>query len=243
MGRKNKSSKAAEKKAERLALERKMNSRIAIVKTANSQPDPLDLLPSFRAFKRNDLNCEISAKRVADLDKDTQEWIITLITDNMKEQYEKSSWGWKEANKREEMLDDEAWYLMAKDNTTGKFVAYSHFRFDMDYDDEVLYCYEIQTEEAVRRKGLGKFMMQVLEMLAFKADMRKIMLTVFKHNPEARNFFMDCLKFELDETNPVDDVYEQFDYQIVSKFNKRKLAREAKAEGENSSGVANQVQV
>ncbi len=31
-------------------------------------------------------------------------------------------------------------------------------------------------------------------MLAFKADMRKIMLTVFKHNQEARKFFMENLK-------------------------------------------------
>ena len=31
----------------------------------------------------------------------------------------------------------------------------------MDHDDDVLYCYEIQLEESVRRKGLGKFMMKV----------------------------------------------------------------------------------
>ena len=30
-------------------------------------------------------------------------------------------------------------------------------RFDMDHDDDVLYCYEIQLEECVRRKGLGKY--------------------------------------------------------------------------------------
>ena len=34
-------------------------------------------------------------------------------------------------------------------------------RYDMDHDDDVLYCYEIQLEESVRRKGLGKFMMKV----------------------------------------------------------------------------------
>ena len=36
-----------------------------------------------------------------------------------------------------------------------------------------------------------------------------------------------------------DDVYEQYDYQILSKFNKRKLVREAKAASENSSLPAN----
>ena len=28
-------------------------------------------------------------------------------------------------------------------------------RFDMDREDDVLYCYDIQLEESVRRKGLG----------------------------------------------------------------------------------------
>ena len=35
-------------------------------------------------------------------------------------------------------------------------MAYSHFRYDMDHDDDVLYCYEIQTEQKMRRKGLGR---------------------------------------------------------------------------------------
>ena len=78
-------------------------------------------------------------------------------------------------------------------------------------------------------------MMQVLEMLAFKADMRKIMLTVLKHNESAVKFFKSNLKFEFDETNPEKDLewnekytdVEQKDYEILSKFNKRKLARES----------------
>ena len=72
--------------------------------------------------------------------------------------------------------------------------------------------------------------MQVLELLAFKADMRKIMLTVFKHNPDGQKFFKTYMKFEIDETCPIDDVYEQFDYEILSKMNKRKLAREMSEE-------------
>jgi hypothetical protein len=50
--------------------------------------------------------------------------------------------------------------------------------------------------------------------MAFKADMRKIMLTCFKHNPAAQKFFKGALKYEIDETCPTDDVYEQFDYEV-----------------------------
>ena len=47
MGKAKANSKAAEKKRERLEMEKKMNARVAIVKTANSTSDPLENLPSF----------------------------------------------------------------------------------------------------------------------------------------------------------------------------------------------------
>lgn len=86
---------------------------------------------------------------------------MDLITRNMKAMYEQSQWGWKEANKKQEMLDDNAWYLIAKKEDDGKLLGFAHFRYDMDFDDEVLYVYEIQLEEEIQRKGLGRFMMQV----------------------------------------------------------------------------------
>ena len=90
-----------------------------------------------------------------------QIWLMDLITRNMKAMYEQSQWGWKEANKKLEMLDDNAWYLIAKKEDDGKLLGFAHFRYDMDFDDEVLYVYEIQLEEEIQRKGLGRFMMQV----------------------------------------------------------------------------------
>lgn len=63
------------------------------------------------------------------------------------------------------------------------------------------------------------------------------MLTAFKHNPEATKFFKNTLKYEIDETCPLDDVHEQFDYEILSKFNKRKLAREAQEQAANGNEV------
>lgn len=51
---------------------------------------------------------------------------------------EQCSWGWDGDKKREEMTEDVAWYLIAKD-PEGKHLGFSHFRFDMDYGDEVLY--------------------------------------------------------------------------------------------------------
>ena len=54
MGKGNKkagSSKAAEKKRERLEMEKLMNSRVQLVKAANDVDDPLENLPSFKVTK------------------------------------------------------------------------------------------------------------------------------------------------------------------------------------------------
>merc|ERR1712203_562104 len=166
----------------------------------------------------------LEAKRVASLDTSTKDWIFDLMERNMKEMYTKSEWGWNADNKRKELNEDAAWFLIARERETEVPVTFSHFRFDMDHDDDVLYSYEIQLEECVRRKGLGKFMMKVLEL--------KMMLTVFKHNDVATKFFKDVLKYEVDETCPYDTVYEQFDYEILSRFNakEKKVRDESKAQ-------------
>merc|ERR1711994_1063590 len=109
-----------------------------------------------------------------------------------------AEFGWKEKEKKEELWSDHAWYLLAR-TEEGKAVAFSHFRYDMDYDDEVVYCYEIQVEKGFRRKGLGRFMMKVLEMLCLKADMLKLMATIFKKDVPQAEFFKKALKFELEE--------------------------------------------
>eukprot|EP00088_Acartia_fossae_P014470 TRINITY_DN17752_c0_g1_i1.p1 TRINITY_DN17752_c0_g1~~TRINITY_DN17752_c0_g1_i1.p1 ORF type:complete len:246 (+),score=62.23 TRINITY_DN17752_c0_g1_i1:56-793(+) len=234
------STKNKQKKAERKAMEKKMNAGYANVKLANSQEDPLSQLPSFNVYNKNGLNLKLETTRAPELDEKTIEWAFRLLETNMKPLYEKCYQGndpdlcWNESRKRDELTDDRAWYLIAR-NEEGTPLAFSHFRYDMDYDDEVVYCYEIQVEKSVRRKGLGRFMLKVLELLMIKADMLKIMATIFKNDKPEVAFFKDCLKFETDETSPLDDVYETFEYEIVSRFNlkKKRQMEEAEANDEN----------
>lgn len=179
MGRKD-NSKSKEKKQERKAMEMKMNAGVATIKKANAQTNPLEPLPSFQVFQKNGVNLKIEARRVTELDTETRDWIMDLLERNMKELYIQSEWGYNPETKRSELMEDAAWYLLAREADTNNPVAFSHFRcfflmhcqlcilfpntkfhiillfrFDMDYDDDVLYCYEIQLEECVRRKGLG----------------------------------------------------------------------------------------
>ncbi|XP_078000802.1 N-alpha-acetyltransferase 40-like [Glandiceps talaboti] len=212
-----KSAKGKEKKLKRKEENAKLSASQAVVDAANSLDDPMATLVPFKKFDRNGLNLTIECVRTPDLDKDTLEWAFNLTKTNMQELYEASSWGWKDRDKREELTYDGAWYLVARE-LDGMAVGFVHMRFDMDYDDEVLYCYEIQLNKEVRRKGLGKFLMDILGLLALKTHMKKVMCTVFKNNEAANKFFKNVLKYEIDETDqsslyPLDD----YDYEILSK--------------------------
>merc|ERR1719430_473311 len=155
---------------------------------------------------------------------------------NMKAMYQKSHWGWSSANKKAELEETAAWYLVAR-TQEGVPVAFIHFRYDMDFDDDVLYCYEIQLEKNLRGKGLGKFMMKVLELLMMKAGLLKVMLTVFKHNPKAVTFFKEVLNYSIDETSPEDSVEEQFDYEILSRPNVKEVKRRQEEDEEATENL------
>ncbi|KAF8373513.1 hypothetical protein PRIPAC_79942, partial [Pristionchus pacificus] len=147
------------------------------------------------------------------LPSETFEWVWTLFEKNMRLMYEKSQWGWDPESKKNELQATTARFLILK-NAAGDDVAYCHYRIDMDHDYAVIYCYEIQVETEYQRKGLGSIIMNVLEKLAVKLGMDKMMATVFKYNIRSLNFFRK-IGFEEDETSPMEEA--ERDYLILSK--------------------------
>ncbi|XP_057315190.1 N-alpha-acetyltransferase 40-like [Hydractinia symbiolongicarpus] len=213
-----KSAKGKEKKLKRKEEILKLNEATLAVKNANQVGNPLELLPAFTKYERNGLTVKLHCKNISEMSEDEVNIAFQLVESNMKGLYERSSWGWNEKGKREEMAEENARYLFALDGEDN-VIAVAHFRFDVDDEVEVLYCYEIQLTDATRGKGLGKFMMQILELMALKTKMKKVVLTVFKENKRGINFF-EKLKYTIDETSPqYDDPLhpENYDYEIYSK--------------------------
>lgn len=191
MGRK--SLKAKEKKMKRKEENARIAAKQSLVDAANEMEDPMVNLLPFKKFERNGLSVNIQCLRACDVDKELMDWAFELTKKNMQTLYEASDWGWNDKQKKDEMLEDQARYLIATTTEDQVPVAAVHFRFDLDNDDEVLYCYEIQLEKETRRKGLGKFLMQILELLAHKTHMTKVMLTVLTNNNNAEEFFVEAL--------------------------------------------------
>ncbi len=144
---------------------------------------------------------------------------LVLFEKNMGEMYKNSSWGLDMQSKEAELTNKKARYLFAIDNDE-KLAGFVHFRFEYD-DDEcpscaVLYIFEIQIESEYRRCGLGKQLMRICENIARGQSMTKVVLTVFKTNNQAMNFYTKKLAYEIDELSPSKFGDNSVDYEILS---------------------------
>jgi GNAT superfamily N-acetyltransferase len=90
-----------------------------------------------------------------------------------------SEWPSEEKVKRREMVVSEARYIFVHEapnassptdceEKRGSMVGFVHYRFTLEEEIPVLYVYELQLEPRVQAKGLGKFLMQLIELIARK---------------------------------------------------------------------------
>ncbi|KAL1513998.1 hypothetical protein ABEB36_003329 [Hypothenemus hampei] len=221
MGRKTAAStaKGKEKRLQRKEEQQRIRDAMIVVAEANKLENPLSDFSVFQKYNKNGIVANLIYKKSVDLNEFEKNWLFSLLKRNMQLKYEQCSWGWNEAKKLEELFDESARYLIAKNANDNSYLGFSHFRFDLDEGIEVLYCYELQLDNHVQRKGLGKFMMQILELMAFKNNMKKVLLTVLKNNNYSK--FFRAVGYELDETSPIDDEEATYPYEILSKVNKR----------------------
>lgn len=150
------------------------------------------------------------------LNDETLQPCMQIFEDNMTELYQQSSWGLDLAEKREELMHKDARFLLVK--AESKIIGFCHFRFDVNDDHEptesVVYVYEIQVLRPYQRYGIGKRLMEIIHLVAKRAEMKKAMLTVFKKNTAAMNFYKK-LGYIADKISPNELGIEE-DYDILS---------------------------
>lgn len=163
---------------------------------------------------------------------------LKLFEENMGDLYRSSNWGLDLDEKRKELTHDDARFLIvfADDEeldaatidgispTIPSVLGFAHFRYEEDDEDDptapVSYIYELQIQSKQQKVGLGKRLMNIVEMLALKSRMQKVMLTVFKANSNAMRFYLNKMKYEVDECSPSNfegEENESCDYEILSK--------------------------
>eukprot|EP01118_Nematostelium_gracile_P000005 TRINITY_DN10002_c0_g1_i1.p1 TRINITY_DN10002_c0_g1~~TRINITY_DN10002_c0_g1_i1.p1 ORF type:complete len:225 (-),score=69.13 TRINITY_DN10002_c0_g1_i1:15-689(-) len=218
-------SKTAERKEKRkmnkefqqAQLEEERKRRDLLARAKAVQDVFVDFAP-FRKFDRNGLDLVLEYRTEIVSDPKLLDWTFNLLKENMAEIYDKVGFtgGWNDKKEKRILREDECRYIFAFQKETKEPVAFVHLRFDEEDDREVLYCYELQVSSSVRGKGLGKFLMQILELVARKYFMRWIMLTVIKENEGAMRFYKEKMKYVVDEFDPSEEDRDVC-YEILSK--------------------------
>jgi ribosomal protein S18 acetylase RimI-like enzyme len=160
----------------------------------------------FCNYTKNNLSVQIEYGDFTTLSKADFETIYELTRGNMVDQYNRAAekdptWSWSEKKKKSELMHSDARYLLVRESSSNDIVGFAHIRFEAEEDVEVTYLYELQLTEAVQNHGLGKRIMQIIELVSAKLHMKWVMLTVFKANQAAWDFYQK-LKYEIDETDP-----------------------------------------
>jgi GNAT superfamily N-acetyltransferase len=69
--------------------------------------------------------------------------------------------------KRNELQATTSRYIIVR-NAEGKNIAFLHYRFVIEANDPVLYCYELQVEKEYQNQGIGSLLLNTCEKLAKK---------------------------------------------------------------------------
>ncbi|KAH8102464.1 acyl-CoA N-acyltransferase [Cristinia sonorae] len=147
----------------------------------------------------------------SDISKDEREIVWRLLNGNMRDMSKNSSLGWLPIKKKKELFHSQSRFIIVRDDAAD-IVAFTMFRFDVEDDGDVLYCYEVQVAGESRGFGLGKQLMDFLASIGKKWRMECLMLTVLKVNKGAIRFYKSY-GLQVDEYSPDDP---DCDYEILS---------------------------
>lgn len=184
--------------------------------------DPLTSLTQkdLSIFLRDDAATKLDLQfiRSSEMPKSRMDECLSLFETNMGDLYEKSSWGLNMEEKNEEFTHTNACFLLLT-NGEKSLAGFVHFRFDYDDDEQptagVVYVYELQIDPSYRRQGLGKRLMEICERISAVSELPKVVLTVFKKNLAAMDFY-ESIGYTIDGSSP-SNYNEPADYEILSK--------------------------
>lgn len=122
-------------------------------------------------------------------------------------------WPEEEKIKRREMIATEARYIFVREisvedgnevletkderkcSCKGPLVGFVHYRFILEEEVPVVYVYELQLESHVQGKGIGKFLMQLIELIANQVQSYILVSMSDEHiSFSVPNSFVTCFK-------------------------------------------------
>ncbi|EDR15621.1 uncharacterized protein LACBIDRAFT_300721 [Laccaria bicolor S238N-H82] len=141
-------------------------------------------------------------------------WMI--FESNMRAFYTSSSFGWDPRAKWKELFNSLSRFYLAYQAAASELIGFAMFRFEYEDQESVLYCYDLQVTRIFQGTGLGKTLMRQLAKIGSAWKMEKVMLTVFKANTRAFQFY-NSTGFVVDSCSPsCAEDGSDVDYEILS---------------------------
>ena len=175
-GKDSKDTNKAAKKALRVALdghekERKLKQKAALSDAEGKPKNVLADFAPFAKFDRNGLEVDIlhTSMEDASWNEDIEKFIFDLTKSNMHDLYVAApDWGWNDKKKKAELFSSEMRFLIAKQRSDGAPIGFVAFTFVLEEEYDALYVFELQLTNEAQRKGLGRHLMQIMELAARK---------------------------------------------------------------------------
>ena len=183
------------------------------------------------------------------LDRATLKAVCDLSKRHMESIYDSSGYGWDDDDKKSELRNAATRHLIAR-SADGQVAGFAAFRFTLQGEmyeqmkgEPALLVYDLQVEDAHQRKGLGRHLVRMLEMIALKQRMSYVELFVTTDNSVAKDFIAKKLKgytdggrqelmMELDGDAGFDE-----SFAVFSKCVNKKLSAKKQVEKEKLSEV------
>jgi ribosomal protein S18 acetylase RimI-like enzyme len=147
----------------------------------------------------------------------TSKTLFELVKHTSYDHYNTSRDGWNDNHKIGEMKDDDMRYLVVRlehgnppharkrwsDNPDldHSIIGFVSFMITQEEEENVVYVYEIHISEHFRSCGLGNYLFGLIDAIGESTGMDKVMLTVYKRNTHAREWYA-YLSYKEDEISP-----------------------------------------
>lgn len=195
----------------------------AIIKSANSKQDLLsDAGLRATLTLANEKSYRVEFRNVTQLTELEKFEMFALCEQNMRAFYE-TTWGWNAAEKHREIFSHNAKFLLILDvdceEVRQQVKSWVMFKFDWDDLDEpehpVCFVYELQVRESERSQSIGTQVMTMILEISQRNRMWKTMLTCFKINTRALDFYRR-IGFDVDVNSPSKCGFPDEAYEILS---------------------------
>ena len=184
-----------------------LNAKRKLINDTREIPDFISLVPFLSKFNKDDIKA--TAKSYNKMPEEYIDWAFSLVRKDMKAFYD-NSWGWDDEIKAGEFFHEDSRFIIAfyKEHPIG----FIHFRMELDEGELSLFIYEMHIEEELQRHGLGKWLLQIVEFIGLKLGYDCTMVSCFKENTAARNFFRK-MNYQIHRQSPsIADPENEFNY-------------------------------